>query len=225
MPNENDQPTAEQKQAAEDQQTQPAVNLAGRHPDVVAKDPFYAEHEAAHGVTLDEKKWAVRTVNLDLRQTWAETKEFTDELERMDPDDSVEVEKYKPRVLDLVTTIVAGLIAERLIDSKEPLASEALDEKPERLLTPLHDPKHDVDRTVYYLQKIWCNGLEYVLAAEKEAREILDRRKDHLKDLAKMLLDKRVVTGPDLDEALGKPPKPLAPPAPAPEQAPPKPEV
>jgi len=55
---------------------QPNMNLACRHPDIVAKDPFYAAHEAAHGVTIDDKAWTVHEVNLDKRQTHADTAEF-----------------------------------------------------------------------------------------------------------------------------------------------------
>jgi hypothetical protein len=77
MPNEN-----EARKPAGQPQVQkapePNVNLAGRHPDVIAKDPYYARHEAAHGITIDDKKWVVSTVNLDTRQTHADTKAFID---------------------------------------------------------------------------------------------------------------------------------------------------
>lgn len=51
MPNENDAGKAA-GQPKEQKAPGPNVNLAGRHPDVIAKDPYYARHEAAQGRLL-----------------------------------------------------------------------------------------------------------------------------------------------------------------------------
>ena len=193
----------------------------GRTAAAVAKEPFHAEHEAAYAVTLDDAKWRVLDVNLDKRQTRAETKDYIDSLDDLDLDDPAEQE----RVLSLAVSAVAGYVAERAIGSEEPLISEILAADEMRLFRPVLPCGCDTNKTVHFLQRLERNTVEDVIAVEKLAEGILTRRKPHLKALAGILIKKRVVDGEDLEIALGKkPPKEGTPGRPSVPSPPPPPD-
>jgi hypothetical protein len=214
MSNENEaEKPSEEKPAAE--APKPAPAAGGAHPHellgagsaaVAAKDPFYARHEGAHAVTIDDNGWVVSEVNLNARQTKADLKEFFDAVKRTNWSNTVQRETMKPRVRDYVTTVVAGYLAENLVGSPEQRISQRLDEKPWLLELVPERIDADRDRVRYFLQLVQCSTLDEVIAAEHRAEEILTRRRVHYDALVALLLDKRVVAREDLEIALGKKP-------------------
>jgi hypothetical protein len=216
MSNENKKP--------DDATTKPQLpNLALPHPEVIAKIKFYAEHEAGHAVVTDDLGWTVLKVNADPRKGKvkmdADWGTFKTQLDNTGFNDPAQREAIKPRLLDYITTLVAGHLIEN--NPKEPPVSERikkelwqLDDDPTRL-------DSDRDRVIHWLRFLRMNRLDEVLAAEKRALDILTRRKDHHRALADLACKQGIVEGIDLETALGKRPNPPSPPAPAPEQAPP----
>lgn len=198
-------------------------NLIGRHPNAIAKDPFYAAHEAAHGVTIDDKGWTVHEVDLDKRQTHADTANFWDAVKAAKT--KAQKEAIAPRVLAYVTTLVAGYIAEKQIDSPEQSVSQRIAAAPWLLEMPPPNLNGDTNRAMFLLQWIGRNTEQVVAQAEADAVGILQRRKAHHDALVAKLTELRVVNGNALSVALGKvaadaPPAKATPVAPAETPAP-----
>jgi hypothetical protein len=205
MSNEND---AEQPNEAQQQQQapQPHDHLVQAHLEETNK--YAAIHEAGHAVIYDDLNWTVIEVEIQPhRRTLANSAEFIKAFEATDWLDDEAKEKIRPQTLDFVTMLVAGHLAENLHGKDEKRISTRLKEKPEVMEQLIVDPQADRDRVVYYLGLFNYTPeemIELVIQLEARAEDILTRREPHLKTLAKLLEEKLLVNGEDLNKALGK---------------------
>jgi hypothetical protein len=188
-----------------------APAAAAANPPAPAYDPMLAKHEAAHVVIIDDFGYKVTWVNIAagpglVQQTKADWGEFGEALKTINWENAAERDAIGPRVLEYVTMLVAGHLAENLIDGDVERVSTRIQANPGLLAHPpsMKNAVADRDRTALFLYLVQRNTLAEVIAAEERALKILQRRTAHHKALAELLVQEGTVEGAPLDKALGK---------------------
>jgi hypothetical protein len=176
-----------------------------------AYDPMRAEHEAAHAVVIDDLGYRVTRVNIKAGQpqmTEVDWGAFGEAIKTINWNNAAERDAIRPQVLGYVTMLVAGHLAENIING----AIECVSTRIQKNLGLLNDPPNmqdaiaDRDRTALFLFLVQRNTLAEVIAAEGRAMEVLQRRTAHQKALAELLVQEGIAEGESLDQALSKAP-------------------
>jgi len=180
----------------QEQHATPQMVAPPEHPDEPARRAKRAEHEAGHAVVGDDVVGEVLWVNI------SKTNGLPWEAEIKWPGLDIATEA-EVNVLGMMARMVAGPVAKKAIAPEARLVSEMITQG-NLDGTDRHYESVDVRETARLMMAIGWNTKERVLQAEEKARQILDKRKDHLKALAKALYDHQFVEGEVLKRALGK---------------------
>jgi hypothetical protein len=120
---------------------EPLPNVAPVHSEAVGRRAKIAEHESGHTIVTDHYGWGIEWVNIQdgtgkprmMKANWGE---FEAALAKVNWNDTAQRDAMRSRVLDYVTTLVAGHLAEKGIDPTEQLISERLKQHQELLKQP-----------------------------------------------------------------------------------------
>ena len=124
MPNENEPTKPPEGQPAE-AAAQPAEDATLQwvplpvHPQAEFRKRKRARHEAGHIVVTDDLGWKVQWANL--QQTSTDWAGFDQQLAQTNWNDAAQREAIKPLILNYVTMLVAGHLAEQEVDPAEQL--------------------------------------------------------------------------------------------------------
>jgi hypothetical protein len=193
------------------QATNAAAPVAAANAAPPGYDRMRAEHEAAHAVVIDDLGYRVTRVNIAAGQPQMATADwgaFGKATKTINWNNAAERDAIRPQVLGYVTMLVAGHLAENVIDG----AIERVSTRIQNNLGLLNNPPSmqnaiaDRDRTALFLFLVQRNTLAEVIAAEWRALEVLQRRTAHHKALAELLAQEGTVEGEALNQALGKAP-------------------
>jgi len=199
MPNDEPEPAAD-----EDLPETPADAVGGKAEQVADNDPRRLSlHEAGHAVVGREHGWPVEFVNIDdtkrignerirrmTRFTWGQS------WTRIQSGDEQEVLNY-------VTMLVAGHLAEHEVYDYVKTVRERFEEHPELLERPPDGPgQADRDRVAFWLGQIGCNDMGHVIEAEERAAAILEKQRPAHRALTLALREHEFVAGAQLEEAL-----------------------
>lgn len=184
----------------------------GGNPPAPAFDAQRARHEAAHAVTIDDYGYQVTRVNINpaapgggQQLTQANWGAFQAAMNAMNWDNAAQRDAIRPMVLQYVTTLVAGHLADNLVNGAIERISTRLQNNPDLLLNPpnMQDAQADRERTALFLFLVQRNTLAEVVDAEARALEILTRRAAHHTALTDLLIQDGTVEGAALAAALG----------------------
>jgi hypothetical protein len=182
-------------------------------------DPFQKEklarHEAGHTLVADAVGCGVGWTNIRPMGPGQPKEQKT----HLTPSEAFLARDVAELNRDIVKIAVAGLVAEKDFDGAVGLVSDKL--TVEIMLGHEAAPEPDVAHVVKYCWEGELDIDETVEATQEEVREILADRSDHFEAIVAKLMADGYVEQPELDGLLGKPVDPPAPPAPAPEEAPP----
>lgn len=162
-------------------------------------------------MVIDDLGYHVTWVNIKAGEpqlTKADWGAFGEAMKTINWDNPAERDAIRPQVLGYVTMLVAGHLAENLIDGGVERVSTRIQNNP----GILHHPPNmqmaiaDRDRTALFLHLVQRNTLAEVIVAEGRALEVLQRRTAHHKALAELLAHEGTVEGEALDQTLGKAP-------------------